>query len=156
MQGFRADLQTRVTVYDLFLHCRQILSELPGETSQFEQSDFGYEWHCEFEIAACAPTVTQTQTRADHGRSLHLHFSLVDLDRNLRPAAALYLVDHDQDQGVCNRLPLPLNDLNETHEKLNECLIQRETTIDVFDNANRFITALTKVRESLGNEVAWA
>ena len=154
MQGFRAELQTRVTVHDLFLHCRQFLSGLPGEISQFEQSDFGYEWRCEFEIAACAPTVTQT--RSDHGHSLHLHFSLIDLNRHLRPAAALYLVDHDQDQGVCNRLPLPLNDLNETHEKLNECLIQRETTIDVFDNANRFITALTKVRESLGNEVAWA
>jgi len=156
MQGFRAELQTRVTVYDLFLHCRQFLSGLPGETSQFEQSDFGYEWHCEFEIAACAPTVTQTQTRADHGHSLHLHFSLVDVDQHLRPAAVLYLVEHDQDQDDYNRLPLPLNDLNETHEKLNECLIQRETTIEMFDNANRFIAALTKVRESLGNEVAWA
>jgi hypothetical protein len=68
----------------------------------------------------------------------------------------LYLVEHDQDQGDYNRLPLPLNDLNETHEKLNECLIQRETTIEVFDNANRFIAALTKLRESLGHEVAWA
>jgi hypothetical protein len=68
----------------------------------------------------------------------------------------LYLVEHDQDQDDYNRLPLPLNDLNETHEKLNECLIQRETTIEVFDNANRFIAALTKLRESLGNEVAWA
>jgi hypothetical protein len=154
MQGFRAELQTRVTVYDLFLYCRQFLSGLPGEISQFEQSDFGYEWRCEFEIAACAPAIAQT--RADHGHSLHLHFSLIDLDRHLRPAAVLYLVEHDQDQGDYNRLPLPLNDLTETHEKLNECLIQRETTIEVFDNANRFITALTKVRESLGNEVAWA
>jgi hypothetical protein len=68
----------------------------------------------------------------------------------------LYLVEHDQDQGDCNRLPLPLNDLTETHEQLNECLTQRETTIEVFDNANRFIVALEKVRESLGNEVAWA
>jgi hypothetical protein len=156
MQGFRAELQTRVTVYDLFIHCRQVLSGLPGEISQFEQSDFGYKWHCEFEIAACAPTVTQNQTRDNHGHSLHLHFSLVDLDRHLRPAAVLYLVEHDQDQGDCNRLPLPLNDLTETHEQLNECLTQRETTIEVFDKANRFIVALEKVRESLGNEVAWA
>lgn len=152
IQGFRAELQTRVTVHDLFLHCRQFLSGLPGETSQFEQSDFGYEWHCEFKIAACAPTVTQT--RADDGPSLHLRFSLVDVDRHLRPAAVLYLVEHDQ--GDCSRLPLPLNDLNEAHEKLNECLIQRETTIEVFENANRFIVALAKLRESLGNEVAWA
>ena len=154
MQGFRAELQTRVTVYDLFKHCRQFLSGLPGEISQFEQSDFGYEWRCEFEIAACAPTVTQT--RSDHGHSLHLHFSLIDLNRHLRPAAALYLVEHDQVQGDYNRLPLPLNVLTETHEKLNECLTQREATIEVFDNANRFIAALTKARESLGNEVAWA
>ena len=154
MQGFRAELQTRVTVYDLFLHCRQLLSGLPGEISQFEQSDFGYEWHCEFEIAACTPTVIQT--RADHGHSLHLHFSLVDLDQYLRPAAVLYLVEHDQEQDDYNRLSLPLNDLTETHEKLNECLTQREATIEVFDNANRFMGALTKVRESLGNEVDWA
>jgi hypothetical protein len=39
---------------------------------------------------------------------------------------------------------------------LNECLTQRETTIEVFDKANRFIAALTKVKGSLGNEVAWA
>ena len=64
MQGFRAELQTRVTVYDLFKHCRQFLSGLPGEISQFEQSDFGYEWRCECEIAACASTVPQT--RANH------------------------------------------------------------------------------------------
>ena len=74
----------------------------------------------------------------------------------MRPAAALYLVEHDQVQGDYNRLPLPLNVLTETHEKLNECLTQREATIEVFDNANRFIAALTKARESLGNEVAWA
>ena len=153
MQGFRAELQTRVTVYDLFLQCRQYLSGLPGEISQFEQSDFGYEWHCEFEISTCAPTATQT--RADYGHSLQLHFSLVDLDRHLRPAAALYLVEHDQEQDDYNRLPLPLSDLTETHEKLNQWLTQRGAAVEVFGNANRFITALTKAKESLGNEVAW-
>jgi hypothetical protein len=136
------------------MHCRQVLSGLPGEISQFEQSDFGYEWRCECEIAACASTVPQA--RANHGRSLHLHFSLIDLDRHLRPAAVLYLVDHDQDRGDYNRLPLPLNDLTESHEQLNECLAQREATIEAFDSANSFIAALTKVKGSLGSEVAWA
>ena len=68
----------------------------------------------------------------------------------------LYLVELDQNQDDYSRLPLPLNDLTETHEKLKERLTQREATIEVYENANRFIAALTKVRESLGNEVDWA
>jgi hypothetical protein len=153
-QDIRAESQERVTVHELFLRHRQFLSGLPGEISQFDQSDFGYEWRCEFDISACSPAVTQTQ--ADIGRSRQLHFSLIDLDRRSKPAAVLYLVERGQEQGSQDRLLLPLKDLAETHEQLNECLAQREATIEAFDNANLFIAALTKVRGSLGNEVAWA
>ncbi|HDY82238.1 MAG TPA: hypothetical protein ENH48_04695 [Halieaceae bacterium] len=154
VQGTHAEAHERVTVHVLFMRHRQFLSGLPGEVSQFDQSDFGYEWRCEFEIGACSPAATQA--RADIGHSLHLHFSLIDLDQQSKPAAVLYLVEHGHEQDTQDRLLLPLKDLTETHEQLNERLTQRHATIAVFDNAHRFIVALTKVRESLGNELAWA
>ena len=151
-QGFQAESRGRFTVYGLFLHHMHLLAGLPGETSQFDQSEFGYEWRCEFEIGVIPPAVAQ----ADMGHSLQLHFSLMDIYRQSRPLAVLYLVEHGQEQGLHDRLLLPLEDLTETHEQLNQHLAQKEASIEVFENANRFIAALTKVRESLGNEVVWA
>ena len=146
-QGFHAESRGRLTVYGLFLRHMHLLAGLPGETSQFDQNEIGYEWRCEFEIGVIPPAVAQ----ADMGHSLQLHFSLMDISRQPRPLAVLYLVEHEQ-----SRLLLPLEDLAKTHEQLNERLAQRETTIEVFENANRFIAALTKVRESLGNDVVWS
>ena len=151
VQGFRAESPGRFTVHGLFLRHRHLLAGLPGETSQFDQSDFGYEWRCEFEIGACPPAVAQ----ADMGHSLQLHFSLMDIDRQSKPIAVLYLVEHGQEQDHHHRLLLPLEDLTETHEQLNQHLAQKEASIEVFENANRFIAALTKVRESLDNELVW-
>jgi hypothetical protein len=151
VQGFRPESPGRFTVHGIFLRHRHLFAGLPGETSHFDQSDFGYEWRCEFEIGACPPTVAQ----ADMGHSLQLHFSLMDIDRQSKPIAVLHLIEHGQEQDHHHRLLLPLEDLTETHEKLNQHLAQKEASIEVFENANRFIAALTKVRESLDNELVW-
>ena len=133
----------RVTVYELFRRHIQALAGLPGEKSQFDQSDFGYEWRCEFDIDPGA-------------ESLQLQFSLIDLKRQMRPAAVLYLLDNGREPGNQERLLLPLGDLLDTHERLNEELVQRESSINAFENGNHFMAALAEVRKSLGSAVTWS
>jgi len=142
----------RVTVYGLFRQHIQSLAGLPGEKSQFDQSDFGYEWRCEFDIGVPSTGSAPLSGGAD----LQLQFSLIDLERQLRPAAVLYLVDNGQEPGSQDRLLLSLGDLLETHEQLNRELVQREVSINAFENGNRFIAALARVRESLGSGVTWS
>ena len=85
----------RVTVYELFRRHIQSLAGLPGEKSQFDQSDFGYEWRCEFDIGLLA---TGPAPASGAGR-LQLQFSLIDLERQVRPAAVLYLLDNGREPG---------------------------------------------------------
>lgn len=139
-----ASLQ-RVTLFDLFQQYRPVLSELPGGTSQFDQTDIGFEWHCEFEIGA----------RSAGADSLQIHFHLIDLEQLPKPAAVLYLVEADEFGEQRNRLPLPLENLTATHEQLNEHLVEKGANIDMFERAGNFIAALTNVRESLLGDVAW-
>ena len=137
----RQDPLGQITVDTLFRRHRQFLSSLPGEISQFDQSDFGYEWRCECDI----------------GNAFQLHFSLIDLERQNRPAAVLYLVRTGQEQGTQDRLLVPLEDLSETQEQLNGQLAHSDTaTIEVLEKVNHFILELAKVKKSLGNEVTWA
>jgi len=129
-----------VTVYELFRRHIQLLSALPGEKSQFDESDFGYEWRCECSI----------------GDTRQLQFSLIDLERQQRPAAVLYLLHDDQGQNSGNRQLLPLEDLPDTHEQLNKQLTRSRATIDAFEKVNAFIATLAQVKESLGSDVTWA
>ena len=142
----------RITVYELFRRHIQALAGLPGGKSQFDQSDFGYEWRCEFDIGLLATGQAPT-SGAD---SLQLQFSLIDLERQMRPAAVLYLLDYGREPGDQERLLLPLSDLLDTHERLNEQLAQRESSINAFENGNRFMAALAVVRKSLGSAVTWS
>jgi hypothetical protein len=135
----------RISVFDLFQQYVPILSGLPGGTSQFDQTDIGFEWHCEFEIGAGLAEDT----------CLQIHFHLIDLEPLAKPAAVLYLVEFWAKKGKQNRLTVPLEDLTETHERLNEHLAGRGASIEAFENANNFIVALTQVRESLLSEVDW-
>jgi hypothetical protein len=131
----------QITVDTLFRRHRQFLSSLPGEISQFYQSDFGYEWRCECAIE----------------NAFQLHFSLIDLERQDRPAAVLYLVKTGQEQDTQHRTLVPLEDLSESQEQLNEQLAHSDTaTIGVLEKVNHFILELAKVKQSLGNEVTWA
>lgn len=142
----------RITVYELFRRHIQSLAGLPGEKSQFDQSDFGYEWRCEFDIGLLS---TGPAPASGAGR-LQLQFSLIDLERQVRPAAVLYLLDNRREPGTQERLLLPLSDLLDTHERLNEQLAQRESSISAFENGNRFMAALAVVRKSLGSAVTWS
>ena len=142
----------RITVYELFRRHIQSLAGLPGEKSQFDQSDFGYEWRCEFDIGLLA---TDPAPASGAGR-LQLQFSLIDLERQMRPAAVLYLLDNGREPGEQERLLLPLSDLLDTHERLNEQLALRESSINAFENGNRFMAALAVVRNSLGSAVTWS
>jgi len=141
-----------ISVYDLFRAHLQVLATLPGENSQFDQSQFGYEWRCEFDISAAEPNEA---LNAPQNR-LHLHFSLIDIDRQGIPAAALYLVEQLPGQSSPERSMLSLEDLGETHEQLNKLLGQRQAPVAVYQNASRFIRSLSRVRESLGTEATWA
>ena len=142
--GSDASLQ-RVTLFDLFQQYRPVLSELPGGTSQFDQTDIGFEWRCEFEIGA----------RSAGADSLQIHFRLIDLEQLPKPAAVLHLVEAGEFGEQRTRLPLPLENLTETHEQLNEHLVEKGANIDMFEKAGNFIAALTSVRELLLGEVAW-
>jgi hypothetical protein len=51
---------------------------------------------------------------------------------------------------------LPLEEITETHEQLNEELSRRGATIEMLENASRFMTSLNQVREALGEDVNWA
>ena len=85
----------------------------------------------------------------DESHALQLQFSLVDLEGGERPAAVLYLL------GPGDRLPLPLEELNATHEQLNGELARRGASIDTLERAHEFISALAKVRDTLGDAVSW-
>ncbi len=146
VQDARPERVARISVYDLFKRHIHLLADLPGEVSQFDQSEHGYEWRCEYDLGGSAPGQPGVQ----------LHFSLIDLERQPRPAAVLYLVGQARGSGGPERLMLPLEDLAETHEQLNERLSRDGATIAVLENASRFITALTRVREALGEEVNWS
>jgi len=130
---------------ELFQQHRPVLSGLPGRTSQFDQTEIGFEWHCEFDLGA---------GRAGES-SLQIHFHLLDLDLLPKPAAVLYLVETHGGGEKQNRLPLPLENLTETHEQLNDCLVESGAGIGVFEQAGNFIAALTNVRAMLPVEVAW-
>jgi hypothetical protein len=142
-QAERSDRQEAlepITVDEIFRRHIRLLSSLPGEISQFDQSEFGYEWRCECGI----------------GNALQLHFSLIDLERQKRPVAVLYLVGTGKEHSTQDRLLLPLEDLSETQEQLNRQLTHSGTaTIEVLEKANHFILELAKVKESLGNEATW-
>ncbi len=135
----------RVTLFDLFHHYRPILSGLPGSISQFDQTDMGFEWHCEFDLGA---------GWAGEG-SLQIHFHLIDLELLPIPAAVLYLVEAGGNGVKQNRLPLPLENLTETHDQLNEHLVEKGAHIEMFEKTGNFIAALTNVRALLPGEVAW-
>jgi hypothetical protein len=135
----------RVSLFDLFQQYVSTLSELPGGTSQFDQTDIGFEWRCEFEIGAGPAGAS----------SLQIHFHLIDLEQLPKPAAVLYLVEAYEHGEKRNRLPLPLETLTETHEKLNEYLAEKGANIEMFERAGNFIAALTNVRALLSGEVAW-
>jgi hypothetical protein len=117
----------------------QCLAELPGQVSEFFQSEFGYEWRCEFDL--------------EDPRALQLHFSLVDMEAQQRPAAVLYLVDSSE--AGPQRLPLSLVSLDDTHEQLNGDLNRRGVSVGTLEQAQRFISALVDVRESLGESLDW-
>jgi hypothetical protein len=137
--------ELKVSLFDLFQQYVPILSGLPGGTSQFDQTEIGFEWHCEFEIGAGSTEQARLQ----------IHFHLIDLEQLPKPAAVLYLVEAAENSQKQNRLPLPLANLTATHEKLNEQLAEKKASIEAFENAGNFILALANVRESLQGEVAW-
>jgi len=137
--------ELKVSLFDLFQHYVPILSGLPGGTSQFDQTEIGFEWHCEFEIGAGSTEQARLQ----------IHFHLIDLEQLPKPAAVLYLVEAGENSQKQNRLPLPLANLTATHEQLNEQLAEKKASIEAFENAGNFILALANVRESLQGEVAW-
>jgi hypothetical protein len=151
-QYFRPTSLERVTVYDLFRRYLPLLSELPGERSQFNQTDIGYEWRCELELGI-APAAKGLD---GVGNRLYLHFSFVDLPGQRHPAAVLYLLEQRRESASHERMLLPVEDLNETQEKLNAELSQLAVNIETHEKANHFISALSRVKESLDREVSWA
>lgn len=136
----------RATVFEIFRDHRQLMSVLPGEVSQFEQTDVGYEWRCELALGTAAGT----------SNVLELHFSLVDLAGLPRPAASLYLVEHGVDEGKYDHLAIALEDLEQTHTQLNEQLGSKGARIEALERAGCFIDEVVKLRESLGHLVTWA
>ena len=135
----------RITLFELFQQHRPVLSGLPGGTSQFDQTEIGFEWHCEFDLG----------TGPGGESSLQIHFHLLDLDLLPKPAAVLYLVAAPEGEEKKNRVPLPLENLTETHEQLNDRLAENGASIEMFERAGNFIAALTNVRAMLPVEVAW-
>lgn len=151
-QPFRPTSLERVTVYDLFRRHLPLLSELPGERSQFTQTDIGYEWRCELELGV-APAA---KGRLGAENRLYLHLSFVDLPGQRHPAAVLYLLEQRRESVSHERILLPLEDLSETQEQLNTELSQLAVSIEVYEKAHYFISALSRVKESLDSEVSWA
>ena len=133
--GFRDPEPGKVDVYQLYREQMHCLAALPGEISEFQQSRFGYEWRCVHDL--------------DDAHGLQLQFSLIDLERRERPAAVLYLLGPD------DRLPLPLEELNATHEQLNGELARRGASIETLERAHEFISALAKVKDTLDDAVSW-
>ena len=136
---------------ELFSRHMEYLARLPGEVSQFGQSEFGYEWRCEFELGVCtAPT-----SAADSSQVLHLQFSLIDLEPQSKPAAVLYLLVQGPERGNKHRLSLPLEEPTETHEQLNQELARRDATLEILANAQRFIDELASLKDFLAWQVTW-
>jgi hypothetical protein len=133
--GFRDPEQARVDVYQLYREQMPCLAALPGQVSEFQQNQFGYEWRCGFELDATG--------------GWQLQFSLVDLQGRQRPAAVLYLVGPEE------RVGLSLEELNATHEQLNGELARRGASIETLERAHEFISALAQVRDALGDAVSW-
>ena len=144
-QSNKESPELKVSLFDLFQRHVSILSGLPGGTSQFDQTEIGFEWHCEFELGAASTERARLQ----------IHFHLIDLEELPKPAAVLYLVEARENSKTQNRLPLPLESLTATHEQLNEHLAEKRASIEAFENADDFILALANVRESLQGSVAW-
>jgi hypothetical protein len=151
-QYFRPTSLERVTVYEIFRKYLPLLSELPGERSEFNQTDIGYEWRCELELGI-APAAKDLD---GVGNSLYLHFSLVDLPGQRHPAAVLYLLEQRRESVSHERILLPLEDLSDTQEQLNTELSQLAVNIEEYEKANDFISALSRVKESLDGEVSWS
>jgi hypothetical protein len=151
-QSFRPTSLERVTVYELFRKYLPLLSGLPGERSQFNQTDIGYEWRCELELGV-APAA---KGRLGAENRLYLHLSFVDLPGQRHPAAVLYLLEQRRESASHERMLLPVEDLNETQEKLNAELSQLAVNIEMHEKASHFISALNRVKESLDREVSWA
>lgn len=151
-QDDRGTITGRITVDQLLLHHRELLSSLPGEVSHFDQNRFGYEWRCQFQLGAGTPVSDKSQP--GNQRPLELHFSLMDLDRHPKPAAALCLVEYGT-QATPHRLFLSLVNLADTQDQLNEHLLQRNASVSMYENANRFIDALMEFRELVENQIVW-
>ena len=129
----------RVSVYEIYRQQIQCLAALPGQVSEFFQNEFGYEWRCQFDL--------------EDPPGPQLQFSLVDMEAQQRPAAVLYLVDSDD--GGPQRLSLSMVSLDDTHEQLNRELIGRGVSVGTLEQAQRFMSALVDVRESLGESLDW-
>jgi len=151
-QGSRGVITDRITVDQLLLHYRELLSNLPGEVSHFDQNAFGYEWRCELQLDTNTPPLGNRQTHSN--RPLELHFSLMDLDRHTKPAAALCLVEYGS-QATQHRLFIALGNLADTQEQLNEHLLQRNASVAVYENAHRFLAALTEFRGIVQDQIVW-
>jgi hypothetical protein len=134
--GFREPEPARVNVYQLYREQMPCLAALPGQVSEFQQNQFGYEWRCEFAL--------------DEAQGWRLQFSLVDLQGQQKPAAVLYLL-LDQEQ----RISLSVEELNATHEQLNGELARRGASIEILQKAHEFISALAQVRDTLGDSLSW-
>ena len=141
----------RITVPELFSRHMEYLARLPGEVSEFGQSEFGYEWRCEFELGVC----TAATAGPDDLQVLHLQFSLIDLEPQSKPAAVLYLLVHRPQRSGKQRFSLPLEDPTETHEQLNQELASRDATLEILANAQRFIEELASLKDFLAWQVTW-
>lgn len=146
-----AEPQSRRTVLDLFHRYMRLLSQLPGEVSQFEETGVGYEWRCQLDLGQFAS-----------GRSLQgvpcnvqLHFSLVDLDGGSKPLAVLYLVEQAQPSGWQERILLSLDNAQSLHDQLNASLSPLEPGMQTLEKAAAFVGALVVVRAALAGEVDW-
>ncbi|MEH6581512.1 MAG: hypothetical protein V7754_06215 [Halioglobus sp.] len=152
VENFNVYSQERLTLLEIFPRHRNYLSALPGETSQFHQSNIGYEWRCEFQIT---PNRADDSPAARHD-SLHLHFSLIDLEGYTRPAAVLSLISQGQLSEEFSRHVLPTEDMEQLPEQLNQLLSNSGAEIQEHERAAHFLAALSKLRESLGSEVLWS
>lgn len=146
------DLSGRITVDQLLLHHRDLLSDLPGETSHFDQNSFGYEWRCEFRLEP--DRAKSDADQQDRRRPLELHFSLMDMDRHVKPAAALCLVETGA-EATQHRLFLTLGNLSDTQEQLNEHLLHRDASVAMYENASHFIASLAEFRSIVQDKIIW-
>jgi hypothetical protein len=135
----------RTTVLELFQHYVRILSGLPGERSEFSQTEMGYEWLCQLELGANAA-----------GDSLQLSFHLVDLDVLPAPAAVLMLVESGGAGAESVRQSFSLEDLEQTREQFNRYLADAGATVAAFQQVGLFFEELTVIRGNLPQEISWS